>query len=133
MIIPKKKQRVEKRKKNFLFSSKKNINFELKDFADIRNISKRRKKVFKLKNFFKKIDFFLKKVSLFFYKLKIQNINHYEYKYYYNNFKEKVFDIFSLKFDYKFIFKLNAIIFIFVLIFYINIFSYYGSYIFLNR
>ncbi len=52
MIIPKKKQRVEKRKKNFLFSSKKNINFELKDFADIRNISKRRKKVFKLKNFF---------------------------------------------------------------------------------
>lgn len=133
MIIPKKKQRVEKRKKNFLFSSKKNINFELKDFADIRNISKRRKKVFKLKNFFKKIDFFLKKVSLFSYKLKIQNINHYEYKYYYNNFKEKVFDIFSLKFDYKLIFKLNAIIFIFVLIFYINIFSYYGSYIFLNR
>ncbi len=76
----KKKQRVEKRKKNFLFSSKKNINFELKDFADIRNISKRRKKVFKLKNFFKKIDFFLKKflyfpISLKYKILIIMNIN----------------------------------------------------------
>ncbi len=62
MIIPKKKQRVEKRKKNFLFNNKKNVNFELKDFANIRNASKRRKKVFKFRNFFKKIDFFFKKV-----------------------------------------------------------------------
>ncbi|MCD2378907.1 M23 family peptidase, partial [Borreliella burgdorferi] len=61
MIIPKKKQRVEKRKKNFLFNSKKSVNFELKDFANISNIGKRRKKVFKIKNFFKKkINFFKK-------------------------------------------------------------------------
>ncbi|WKC78746.1 peptidoglycan DD-metalloendopeptidase family protein [Borreliella turdi] len=126
MIIPKKKQRVGKRKKNFLFNSKKNVNFELKDFANIRNIGKRKKKVFKLENFFKKVSFF-------FHKLKIQNINHYEYKYYYHSLRGKVFDIFSVKFDYKLAFKLNAIIFIFILIFYINIFSYYGSYIFLNR
>nr|WP_267557961.1 M23 family metallopeptidase [Borreliella afzelii] len=114
MIIPKKKQRVEKRKKNFLFNNKKNVNFELKDFANIRNASKRRKKVFKFRNF-------------------IQNINHYEYKYYYKSLREKFFNIFSVKFDYKFVFKLNAIIFIFILIFHINIFSYYGSYIFLNK
>ncbi|WKC77831.1 peptidoglycan DD-metalloendopeptidase family protein [Borreliella turdi] len=126
MIIPKKKQRVGKRKKNFLFNSKKNVNFELKDFANIRNIGKRKKKVFKFENFFKKVSFF-------FHKLKIQNINHYEYKYYYQSLRGKVFDIFSVKFDYKLAFKLNAIIFIFILIFYINIFSYYGSYIFLNR
>ncbi|WKC75992.1 M23 family metallopeptidase [Borreliella valaisiana] len=126
MIIPKKKQRVEKRKKNFLFNNKKNINFELKDFTNIRDIGKRRKKAFKFKNFFKK-------AFLFFYKFKIQSINHYEYKYYYKSFKEKVFDIFSLKFDYELVFKVNAIIFIFILIFYVNIFSYYGSYIFLNR
>ncbi len=130
MIIPKKKQRVEKRKKNFLFNSKKSVNFELKDFANISNIGKRRKKVFKIKNFFKKKINFFKKVSLFFYKLKIQNINHYEYKYYYKSLRDKVFDIFSVRFDYKLVFKLNAIIFIFILTFYINIFSYYGSYVF---
>ncbi len=133
MIIPKKKQRVEKRKKNFLFNSKKSVNFELKDFANISNIGKRRKKVFKIKNFFKKKINFLKKVSLFFYKLKIQNINHYEYKYYYKSLRDKVFDIFSVRFDYKLVFKLNAIIFIFILTFYINIFSYYGSYVFFKR
>ncbi|AJA90091.1 peptidase M23 [Borreliella chilensis] len=133
MIIPKKKQRVEKRKKHFLFNSKKNVNFELKDFANMRNIGKKRKKVFKFKNFFKKDLIFLKKFFLFFSKFKIQNVNHYEYKYYYNSLREKVFGIFSAKFNYKLIFKLNAVVFIFILTFYINIFSYYGSYIFLNR
>ncbi|QFI14397.1 peptidoglycan DD-metalloendopeptidase family protein [Borrelia sp. CA_690] len=125
MIISKNKQRVEKRKKKTLFNDKKSVNFELKDFANIRNVGKRRKKVFKLKNFFKR-------VSLFFYNLKIQSINHYEYKYYYKSLIEKVVDIFSML-NYRLVFKLNAIIFVFILIFYINIFSYYGSYVFLNR
>lgn len=54
----KKKQRVEKRKKNFLFNSKKSVNFELKDFANISNIGKRRKKFLRLRTSLKKNQFF---------------------------------------------------------------------------
>ncbi len=80
MIIPKKKQRVEKRKKNFLFNSKKSVNFELKDFANISNIGKRRKKFLRLRTSLKKKSIFLKKFLYFSISLKykiliIMNIN----------------------------------------------------------
>lgn len=55
MIIPK-KAKGRKRKKIFI-QQQKSVNFELKDFANISIIGKRRKS-FKIKNFFKKKSIF---------------------------------------------------------------------------
>ena len=54
MIIPKKGQNVGKRNKNFLFSKTTKGDFELKDFSNIANLSRRKSnKSFRFMNFLK--------------------------------------------------------------------------------
>ncbi|WP_434756837.1 M23 family metallopeptidase [Borrelia puertoricensis] len=131
MIIPKKDQNVLKRNRNFLFDRSIKGNFELRDFGNVRDFHrKKRKKFFRFMNIPKK---FLEVIQLLFLTLfgRMVIIDNYEYRSSYNKIRLKMINDISL--TYSFIFRFNAIIFVLVLVFYLNIFSYYGSYIFLNK
>ncbi|UPA17769.1 peptidoglycan DD-metalloendopeptidase family protein [Borrelia puertoricensis] len=131
MIIPKKDQNVLKRNRNFLFDRSIKGNFELRDFGNVRDFHrKKRKKFFRFMNIPKKL---LEVIQLLFLTLfgRMVIIDNYEYRSSYNKIRLKMINDISL--TYSFIFRFNAIIFVLVLVFYLNIFSYYGSYIFLNK
>ncbi|AWG42653.1 M23 family peptidase [Candidatus Borreliella tachyglossi] len=132
MIISKKDQNVAKRNRNFLFDGKtKGGDLELKDFSKVRNHHrKKRTKFSRFINFLKKPFCVIKLLVLNLVKFKTITIDHYKYKYSYKNVGLKDY---NSSLDYNVIFGFNAIIFVLILVFYLDIFSYYGSYIFLNR
>ncbi|ANF33756.1 peptidoglycan DD-metalloendopeptidase family protein [Borrelia turicatae] len=133
MIIPKKDQNVLKRNRNFLFDRAIKGDFELRDFGNIRNFHrKKRKKFFRFMNIPNKL---LDVIKLLFLTLfgRMVIIDNYKYRSSYNKIRLKMINDYDINLTYIFIFRFNAIIFVLVLVFYLNIFSYYGSYIFLSR
>ncbi|WP_024654001.1 peptidoglycan DD-metalloendopeptidase family protein [Borrelia persica] len=137
MIIPKKDQNVFKRNKNFLFNKAIKGNFELRDFGNIRNFNrgKRRRCLCFLNIFTRFFNLFkLLFIALF---CRMININDYKCRSSYSKVQFKMvnaYDVgFSCDLTYNFIFKFNVIVFILILMFYLNIFSYYGSYVFLTK
>ncbi|AHE62597.1 peptidoglycan DD-metalloendopeptidase family protein [Borrelia parkeri] len=133
MIIPKKDQNVLKRNRNFLFDRAIKGDFELRDFGNIRNFHrKRRKKFFRFMNIPKKL---LDVIKLLFLTLfaRMVIIDNYKYRSSYNKIRLEMINDYDINLTYSFIFRFNAIIFVLVLVFYLNIFSYYGSYIFLSK
>ncbi|AHH13762.1 peptidoglycan DD-metalloendopeptidase family protein [Borrelia hermsii] len=137
MIIPKKDQNVLKRNRNFLFDRAIKGDFELRDFGNNRNLRRRKRN-----NFFRFISIPRKifdVIKLLFLALvsKMVSIDDYKYRSLYKTSYKKIrlpmINAYDVKLTYSFIFKFNAIIFVLVLVFYLNIFSYYGSYVFLNK
>ena len=134
MIIPKKEQNVFKRNKNFLFDKVVKGDFESRDFRNI-NKSYRKKKnsFFYFTKSFKKLFRVIKSLFLNLVRFRMVSINGYKYQSFYKNSKLKTMNAYDIDINYNFIFKLNAIIFALIIIFYLDVFSYYGSYIFFNR
>ncbi|QMU99062.1 peptidoglycan DD-metalloendopeptidase family protein [Borrelia sp. A-FGy1] len=132
MIIPKKGQNIGKRNKKFLFKITKG-DFELKDFNNISNINiSKRNRSFRFMNFFKPF-FYIIKLFLNLVKHRTVDIRLFKYQYSYKHVGFKLENAFNVGFSFDFIFRLNALIFVLILVFYLDIFSYYGSYVFLNR
>ncbi|AHH10429.1 M23 family metallopeptidase [Borrelia coriaceae] len=133
MIIPKKDQNVLKRNRNFLFGRAIKSDFQLRDFGKVRNFCKRkRKNAFRFINIAKSFFDIVKLLFLIIFG-RVVGINDYKYRYSYDKVRLKIINTFDFNPTYSFIFRFNAIIFVLVLVFYLNIFSYYGSYIFLSK
>ncbi|UER67453.1 M23 family metallopeptidase [Borrelia sp. BU AG58] len=132
MIIPKKGQNVGKRNRNFLFNKTIKGDFELKDFSKVADLTRRRNKSFRFLSFFRK-SFYVINLFLALFKHRIMGIKSYKYRYFYKHSGINLEDNFDADLNHSFIFRLNAVIFILTLIFYLDIFSYYGSYMFLSR
>ncbi|UGQ17065.1 peptidoglycan DD-metalloendopeptidase family protein [Borrelia sp. RT1S] len=133
MIIPKKGQSVGKRNRNFLFSKTNRGGFELKDFSNVVDPTrKRRSRSFGFVNFFRK-PFYVINLFLALVNPKTIVTRGYKCQYFYKHPGVKLGNAFNVSLGYGFIFRLNAVIFVLILVFYLNIFSYYGSYMFLNR
>ncbi|ACH94516.1 peptidoglycan DD-metalloendopeptidase family protein [Borrelia recurrentis] len=137
MIIPKKDQNVFKRKKNFLFNRAVKGDFELRDFGNIRNFNKKkRKNCFCFFNVFTKFFYVFKLLFITLFG-QIMDINNYKCRYSSKKVTFKMVNTYDVNLSYSviynFIFKINVLVFVLILIFYLNIFAYYGSYVFLNK
>ncbi|ACH93217.1 peptidoglycan DD-metalloendopeptidase family protein [Borrelia duttonii] len=137
MIIPKKDQNVFKRKKNFLFNRAVKGDFELRDFGNIRNFNKKkRKSCFCFFNVFTKFFYVFKLLFITLFG-QIMDINNYKCGYSSKKVTFKMVNTYDVNLFYSviynFIFKINVLVFVLILIFYLNIFAYYGSYVFLNK
>ncbi|AHH08227.1 M23 family metallopeptidase [Borrelia anserina] len=133
MIIPKKDQNVLKRNRNFVFDRAFKGDFELRDFSNIRNFHGKKRKNFVRfinipKEIFDVIEFLFLALSN-----RVVSIGNYKSRSCYKDIRFKIINSYSINLTYSFIFRSNAIIFVLILIFYLDIFSYYGSYIFLNK
>ncbi|WP_024655535.1 peptidoglycan DD-metalloendopeptidase family protein [Borrelia hispanica] len=137
MIIPKKDQNVFKRNKNFLFNRALKGDFELRDFGNIRNFNKKkRKRCFRFFNIFTKFFYVFKLLFITLFG-QIMSVNNYKCRSSYKKVTFKMVNTYDVNLSYSviynFIFKINVLVFILILIFYLNIFAYYGSYVFLNK
>ncbi|BCR20872.1 peptidoglycan DD-metalloendopeptidase family protein [Borrelia miyamotoi] len=134
MIIPKKDQNVLKRNRNLLFDRAIKSDFALRDFRNINNFDrKKRNNFFYLIKNPKKLFNIIKLLVFNLVRFRLVSIDGYKYQYFYKNSGLKTINAYNVNLTYSFIFKFNVIIFALILVFYLDVFSYYGSYIFLSK
>ncbi|QFP42055.1 M23 family metallopeptidase [Borrelia miyamotoi] len=134
MIIPKKDQNVLKRNRNFLFDRAIKGDFALRDFRNINNFDrKKRSNFFYLIKHPKKLFNIIKLLFFNLVRLRLVSIDSYKYQYSCKNSGLKTINAYNVNLTYSFIFKFNVIIFALILVLYLDVFSYYGSYIFLSK